>query len=161
MVLLAKALRVNSYWLATGKGDKNKEENPGVVAGEYKNEITLKPDHFRMIPVIGSAQLNDIGDWAELQYSVDLSGGGIVYPSADCQAYALCCMGDSMKPRIKEGEFVIVEPSTDPQSGDEVLVKTIDGKVMVKTLLYIRDGRVFYCKKFSDKKINFIFVQSA
>ena len=47
-----------------------------------------------------------------------------------------------MKPRIKNGEFVIVEPSHACVSGDEVLIKCIKGRVMVKELLYIRDGMV-------------------
>lgn len=143
MVSLAKALGVNSYWLATGKGDKNAKESPDIISGEINTEIFLKSDHFRMIPVIGSATLNDKGNWTELQYSENLNGKGIVYPSQDCKAYMVCCVGDMLSPRIKDGEFILVEPSSEPQSGDEVFVKTVDGRVMVKILLYIRDGKVF------------------
>lgn len=45
-----------------------------------------------------------------------------------------------MMPRIKEGEFVIVEPNHDYAPGDEVLVVTQDGEFMVKTFLFERDG---------------------
>jgi phage repressor protein C with HTH and peptisase S24 domain len=68
--------------------------------------------------------------------------GYINYPMRDPNAYALRCMGDSMRPRIREGEFVIIEPNSEPISGDEVLVKSLDGRVMIKTLLYQRDGRL-------------------
>lgn len=47
-----------------------------------------------------------------------------------------------MKPRIKDGEFVIIEPNSEAIPGDEVLLKTKDGRVMVKTFLYRRDKRV-------------------
>jgi phage repressor protein C with HTH and peptisase S24 domain len=47
-----------------------------------------------------------------------------------------------MKPRIKDGEYVIVEPNREPQPGDEVLIKAIDGRVMVKTYLYKRDSKI-------------------
>lgn len=97
---------------------------------------------FSLVPVVGSAQLGDNGHWSELEYPVGHGDGYISYPTKDPNAYALRCYGDSMKPRIKEGEFVIVEPNSEPQNGDEVLVRTTDDRVMVKTLLYKRDGRV-------------------
>ena len=48
-----------------------------------------------------------------------------------------------MKPRIRHGEFVIVEPNRAVAPGDEVLVKEKNGRVMVKELSYIRDGMVY------------------
>ena len=48
-----------------------------------------------------------------------------------------------MKPRIRHGEFVIVEPNHAVTPGDEVLAKAKDGRVMVKQLAYIRDGMVY------------------
>jgi phage repressor protein C with HTH and peptisase S24 domain len=47
-----------------------------------------------------------------------------------------------MKPRIKSGEFVIVDPDQTPIPGDGVLVKSSDDRVMVKEFLYRRDGIV-------------------
>ncbi|MGZ4954122.1 MAG: S24 family peptidase [Methylobacter sp.] len=98
-------------------------------------------DH-RLVPVVGTAQLGDNGHWYELGYPVGHGDGAIDYPTRDRNAYALRCVGDSMKPRIKDGEFVIVEPNSEPIPGDEVLLRSVDGRVMVKTFLYIRDNRV-------------------
>ncbi len=97
---------------------------------------------FSAIPVVGSAQLGDNGHWSELEYPVGFGDGHITYPTRDKNAYALRCHGDSMKPRIRDGEFVIVEPNSEPIPGDEILLKTHDGRVMVKTLLYQRDDKV-------------------
>ena len=42
-------------------------------------------------------------------------------------------MGDSMLPYIKDGEFIIVERSSDAKSGDTIIA-TIDGELYVKRL---------------------------
>lgn len=94
------------------------------------------------IPVVGTAQLGDNGYWAELEYPVGHGDGYISWPSRSGNAYALRCRGDSMKPRIKSGEYVIVAPDKPISPGDEVLVKARDGRVMVKELLYVREGIV-------------------
>lgn len=116
------------------------QQNPPEAPDSLSNaEIgpTLGP--FGRIPVVGTAQLGDNGHWAELSYPVGHGDGYLDYPSRDRAAYAVRCRGDSMKPRIKHGEFVVVEPSRAVQPGDEVLVKSVDGRVMVKQLVAIRD----------------------
>lgn len=94
------------------------------------------------IPVVGAARLGDNGHFVELEYPAGHGDGYLDIPSNDPNAYALRCEGDSMSPRIKHGEFVIVEPGHAVAPGDEVVVKASDGRVMVKTYLYRREGRV-------------------
>jgi phage repressor protein C with HTH and peptisase S24 domain len=45
-----------------------------------------------------------------------------------------------MRPRIKPGEFVVIEPNHVIVPGDEVMVKTRDGRSMVKVLGFRRGG---------------------
>lgn len=92
--------------------------------------------------MVGTASLGDDGFWAEIEYPVGHGDGYIEWPTQDPNAYAIRCRGDSMRPRLKHGEFVIIEPGTEPIAGDEVLVKARDGRVMVKELVAIRDGMV-------------------
>ena len=92
--------------------------------------------------MVGMAQLGDNGYWAEMETPVGFGDGYIPFPAKSKDSYALRCRGDSMKPRIKNGEFVVVDPSLVPAPGDEVLVKAKDGRVMVKELLYVRDDVV-------------------
>jgi len=92
------------------------------------------------VPVLGNTQLGHSGYWSEMQYPVGSGDGFLRWPSCDRDVYALKCVGDSMMPRIKEGEFVIVEPNQNFHPGDEVLVVTRSGEVMVKTFLFKRDG---------------------
>jgi transcriptional regulator with XRE-family HTH domain len=126
---------VNSVWIAKGKGE------PGVAI-RYADEWKPVPiTNWKAIPVVGMAQLGDNGFWADLEYPVGHGEGFVTFPTNDPDAYALKCEGDSMRPRIKAGEFVVIEPNHEPEPGDEVLVKSTDGRVMVKEFLYRRDGR--------------------
>ncbi|HAT3920668.1 TPA: helix-turn-helix domain-containing protein [Kluyvera ascorbata] len=97
---------------------------------------------FTEVPIVGGAQLGNGGHWANMQYPVGYGDGYISWPTKDPDAYALRCTGDSMKPRIKDGEYAIIEPNHQFLPGDEILVITKDERVMVKTFLYEREGEV-------------------
>ena len=89
-----------------------------------------------MVKVVGEAFL---GIDAAVDMIEALEGWVQIY-SDDKDAYALKVKGDSMWPRIQSGEYVVVEPNTVVRSGDEVFVRTVEGKNMVKILNKTRDG---------------------
>ncbi|WP_244314828.1 LexA family transcriptional regulator [Paraburkholderia unamae] len=126
----------SAIWLVLGKGEKMV---PGIHPDDPFNPIPLPPG--RRIPVVGTAQLGDNGFWAELEYPVGHGDGYLDFPSGDKDAYGIRCRGDSMLPRIKDGEYVIIEPNRKIENGDEVLVKSSDGRVMIKLFLYSAQGR--------------------
>ena len=97
----------------------------------------LRP--FKDVPVVGTVQGGDKGYLLELEHAVGHGDGHITYPARDSQSYAVRVRGDSMRPRIKAGEFIVCEPNHECQPGDDVVVITRDGQRMVKELLYIRD----------------------
>lgn len=97
---------------------------------------------FPSVPVVGTAQLGDDGYWHELDYPVGHGEGFITYPTRDKNAYALRVKGDSMRPRIKPGEFVVILPNHSIPPGEEVMVKTKDGRCMIKRLGARRGGLV-------------------
>ncbi|MFM0218250.1 S24 family peptidase [Paraburkholderia caledonica] len=135
-VAIQNTYGVNSVWLLKGKGE------PGVAiryADAYEPITDLK---WRGVPVLGFAQLGDNGHFVDIEYPVGYGDGFVAAPTQDKDAYALRCVGDSMRPRIKDREFVVVEPNHVVEPGDEVLVKSKDGRVMVKEFLYERHGRV-------------------
>lgn len=90
------------------------------------------------IPVVGVAQLGDDNNFAEVNF-YDAPEGYVSLPSRDPKAYAIRCVGDSMYPRIQDGEYVVAEPGVEPQPGDEVVVQDHNRRAMVKRFLYIRD----------------------
>ena len=115
------------------------QQHPGV--GEDRLAYEIKPERAR-VPVVGTAQLGDDRYWLELEYPVGSGDGFIEYPSRDPNAYAVRCKGDSMRPRIKPGEFVVAEPNRRYMPGDEVVVKAKSGCVMVKVYNFGRNGTI-------------------
>jgi Predicted transcriptional regulator len=120
---------------------KDLVETDMAAGGEYSTAGTIELA-FAKVPVVGGAQLGEGVVWADLQYPVGQGDGFLRWPTKDPNAYALRCAGDSMTPRIKEGEFVVVEPNHSYSPGDEVLLVTDQEEAMVKTFLYTRDGYV-------------------
>jgi transcriptional regulator with XRE-family HTH domain len=134
-VAVQNAFGYNSAWVFAQIGDK-------LAAVRYNDEYRPKPlGKKKALAVVGMAQLGDNGFWADIEHAVGHGDGYIDWPTDDPDAYALECEGDSMRPRIRPGEFVIVEPNHPLQPGEEVLVKSKDGRVMVKELAYKAHGR--------------------
>lgn len=104
--------------------------------------VSIPNPYRHRVPVVGTAQLGDDGYWAELDAPVGHGDGVVRYETKDPNAYAVRCRGSSMMPRIRDGEFVVLEPNKTPISGDDVLVRHMDGRVMVKRFLYERDGMI-------------------
>lgn len=138
---LACALKVQPHWLVSGAMPKEL----GMPDTGHKNVqigIVVPSLPLGKVPVVGTAQLGDDGYWAEMDYPVGYGDGFVRFQSDDENAYAVRCRGASMMPRIRDGEFVVLEPSRTPIPGDDVLVKHVDGRVMVKRYLYERDGMI-------------------
>jgi len=126
----------------TASAVANNRIEPAAIPGNGQPE-TLRPyPSGKRIPVVGSAQLGDNGHFVELEYPVGYGDGWVDVLSTDPNAYALRCRGDSMRPRIRDGEYIVAEPNREVAPGDQVVVKARDGRVMVKTYLYRRDGRI-------------------
>lgn len=137
----AAVLGVSPDWLATGLGSREPSEStrPPSDADWNGRPESLVRLRRHLVPVVGKAKLGDDGYFAELEYPVGHGDGYVDCPTDDPNAYALHCVGSSMLPRIKPGEYVVMEPGRQVVPGDEVLVRSSDGRVMVKELLYIRD----------------------
>ncbi|WP_314407391.1 S24 family peptidase [Pseudomonas kuykendallii] len=120
--------------------------NSNTALLTLRNEEPRAPyDHFAgkgaPIPVVGKAMLGTDGFFDDMEYPTGHGDGYLDIHSDDKNAYALRVVGNSMHPRIKNGEFVLVEPNHPYLHGDEVLVRTHDGKSMIKEFIYHRDGQ--------------------
>jgi len=145
VIKICRVLNINQDWLINGKGPRRPGDNVASVEPISLNlQINDTTTHYgRKCPVVGTARLGDNGHYCELDYPPGDGDGYIIWPSADQNCYAIRCVGDSMQPRIRDGEYAIVEPNHEPIPGDEVLVRTEDGRVMVKIYLYRREGKVY------------------
>lgn len=126
-------------WLIRGTGQPRQ-------APRDRNEALLSrpAPTLAAVPVIGYAIAtpDQDGYYSDGDHPVGFGDSLIRWPSADPNAYALRVRGDSMQPRIRPGEIIVVEPNRSPEPGDDVLVKCRDGRKMVKQLLYRRTGEV-------------------
>lgn len=94
------------------------------------------------VPIVGTTTGGTGGFWDELGYPAGHGDGYLDAPSNDPGAYALRVKGSSMSPRIYEGEIILIEPNRQCHPGDEVVVRTVDGQIMVKLLLTRRGGQI-------------------
>ncbi len=90
--------------------------------------------------MVGTAQLGNEGYFEALDFPPGHGDGYLSIHSDDPDAYGLKVTGDSMLPRIKNGEYVLIEPNKNYFSGDEVVVRTVKGRTMIKEFIYLRDG---------------------
>jgi transcriptional regulator with XRE-family HTH domain len=102
------------------------------------------------VPVVGTAQPDAEGIF-ELSYPGQRDGQ-VLYGTRDTNAYALRVKGDGLRPRIKPREFVIIEPSAQISTGDEVLIKMKDGSSMLKVLHSRRSGSMELLSINEDRK---------
>ncbi|MDK9721675.1 MAG: helix-turn-helix transcriptional regulator [Rhodospirillales bacterium] len=110
----------------------------GASIAEFVNLID-NPDEtgaVQRIPLIGLAQAGSDGYFDDAGYPTGAGWDEIPFPEmGDSRAYALEISGNSMEPLYREGDTIIVSPAAQVRRADRVVVKTIEGEVMVKQLL--------------------------
>jgi len=134
---IAKYFGVSLVWLV--EGDCRGMDNLNDALAEHTG---FPMSGFKQVPVVGHVKGGPDGFLEELGYPTGQGDGHVEYPARDKNAYALRVRGDSMRPRIKSGEFLIVEPNHTVSPGDDVVVICRDGRKLVKELLYIKDNEV-------------------
>lgn len=140
VLLRLNKMGYSSVWVVEEKGSM-KEDGPVADTHETLEDApSIRPN--RRIPLVGEVKAGMDGYLDELQYPVGHGDGFVVWPTADMHAYALRVRGDSMHPRYRAGEFVIVEPSGEAPTGEDVVVIFNDGRKMLKVLNWIRDDEI-------------------
>ena len=131
------------FWL-----DQERNSEGALQAADLEPGPDL-PEYFRRIPIVGTAQLGNDGYWVETGYPVGIGEGFVEFVSRDINAYVLRVRGQSMAPAIRSGNLVVVEPNSEPMSGDYAVVCTRDGMCAVKEFLYRREG-VWHFRSVND-----------
>lgn len=87
------------------------------------------------IPLLGLAQAGSGGFFNESGLPTGDGWDAVDFPSRDSEnIYALEIQGDSMLPLYRDGDRIIVSPSSTVRRGDRVVVRTLEGEVMAKIL---------------------------
>jgi len=121
---------------------------PGISAPTIKDSLETSVGEplvlrsGRAVAVVGEVQGSPDGEISIDDYPAGVGHGWIDIYTTDSLAYGLKVRGDGMRPRIKSGEHIVIEPGIKAEPGDDVLVKFSDGSAVVKELLWIRDGEV-------------------
>lgn len=143
-------------WFSTGRMDKKWIPVLATIFGvdlltgrstETSIEITnvalapaLAPS--RLIPVVGHVKAGPDGYLEEMQYPVGHGEGFVDYWVKDESAYAVRVKGDSMHPRYRAGEFIVVTPGIEALPGRDVVVKLTDGRKLLKQLNWMRGDEI-------------------
>lgn len=108
-----------------------------TIDTEALEDETKKYEKGQLIPVLGNViagipieAVEEILDWEEI--SVKLARTG--------EFFGLKIQGDSMSPRILEGDVVIVKQQPDADSGDIVIAKVNGDDACCKRLIKNKDG---------------------
>lgn len=90
---------------------------------------------LRSVPLIGLAEAGSEGYFDDAGFPVGKGWDEVAsFVVNDEHAYALEISGDSMRPAYRNGDVIVVSPSSTVRKGDRVVVKTKSGEVMAKEL---------------------------
>lgn len=98
----------------------------------------------RMVPIIGNviATPDTDGFFDDMGFPPGAGEGFVAWGTTNPHAYAVRVKGDSMYPRYRPGEILIIDPGAAVVPGEDVIVKTTDGRKMVKRLLFQRTSEI-------------------
>ena len=94
----------------------------------------------KKIPIVGNTQAGPDKIWFDMGHAAQ-GDAYIDFPANDA-TYGLMVVGSSMDPYYREGEAVIVDPKSEPMTGEVVVVRMHDDEVMLKVFTGIRDDKV-------------------
>ncbi len=134
----AEILGVSPGWLA-----RNVLPKYPPLYNDVSNEQTPVPDsRFRPVWVVGRGAGGQMPAriWNDGDYPVGVTDQYAEISSQDRQAFLIEVVGSSMIPRYNPGEFALVEPNTDIELEDDVLVRLQNGETLLKRLLSRKNG---------------------
>lgn len=96
---------------------------------------TSAPRPSRLLPLIGFAKAGNGGYFDDGGFPVGEGWDHVSFPDVgDENAYALEVTGDSMLPVFRDGDTIVVSPGSSVRRGDRIVVRTLEGEVLVKVL---------------------------
>jgi len=137
-LLAQKILGISATWIEDGTG-------PEMAATDIRHPSLLQypvnTKNFRHVYVVGRAQ-GGLPEriWTDGDYPVGATDEYAEIATSDPHAFLSPVVGGSMAPRYNPGEFALVEPGTEPEIEDDVLVRLVTGETMLKRLLSRRGG---------------------
>lgn len=128
---LARATSVQANWLLTGEGEMypvpSRPENVYTLPGSNRRRVKTVD-----LPLISAVPAGKVATLFHPDYVDDYV---TVDDVKDPQAFALKVKGNSMSPRIEDGDVVIVSPQQEARSGD-ICVARVNGEDTLKKVKF-------------------------
>lgn len=104
--------------------------------------VTYSTTKIKSVPVVGKGSGGEMPEriWTDGDHPVGETDECADIATSDPHAFLVSVSNTSMVPRYNPGEFALVEPGTEPELEDDVLVRLSDGQTMLKRLLSRRSG---------------------
>lgn len=135
---------VSVEWLATGEGSMLPvlaPRGPGDQIELPEGAIPVSGAKWRGVVVVGK-MAGGLPEriWTDGDQPVGATDRVGLVMSTDPQAFLCEVSEDSMVPKYMPGDFALVEPGTEPELEDDVMVRLASGETMLKRLLSRRSG---------------------
>jgi SOS-response transcriptional repressor LexA len=98
----------------------------------------------RDVAVLGTVTPTGLGQIKHVEPPRHGEQGHIEFSSSAEEMYALQVRGGEISPRVKSGEYLIIDASTKPEPGDDVLVKFTDGEWVLYQFMYTRGDEIVF-----------------
>jgi phage repressor protein C with HTH and peptisase S24 domain len=103
--------------------------------GKRRRGVSYRTKPARQVPLLGFAQAGVGGFFDDGGFPAGQGWDEVPFPGDGREpVYALEVSGDSMEPLYRDGDIIIVSPSSQVRHGDRVVVRTLDGEVMAKQM---------------------------
>ena len=131
------AIGCSANWLTNGAGLMSSDPTSARPPGSIDVDMTK----VRHVYVVGKGS-GGMAErmWTDGDYPVGATDSCAEIATSDPHAFLVEVDGSSMVPRYNPGEFALVEPGTEPDLEDDVLVRLATGQTMIKRLLSRRAG---------------------
>lgn len=126
---IAKMTNVHPYWLLTGEGEMYPPRPTNIFSLSVPKN---KRERLVDLPVISSVPAGKVATIFHPDYTDDFV---TVDDVNDPQAFALKVKGNSMSPRIEDGDVVVVSPAQEVHNGD-IAVARVDGEDTLKKVKF-------------------------
>ncbi|HTP12657.1 MAG TPA: helix-turn-helix transcriptional regulator [Bacteroidota bacterium] len=122
LMRIAKATGVSPHWLLTGNGSMYLQSYPD------QNIISLPTQRYKKVKLISLPLLSSVpGGAPSLIFHPDYVEKYITVDDVnDESAFALEVKGNSMAPKIEDGDIIVVSPKLEGRSGDICVVRVND-----------------------------------
>lgn len=131
-----------SSWLVSGKGPKLVGEQPTKPRSLFADEgwaeyPPVRPEKFNYVPVLGQGAGGSMPErvWSDGDFPVGATNEYAEVMSTDPHAFIIKIVGFSMVPKFSPPDYALIEPGTEPDLEDDVLVRLKDGQTLIKKLL--------------------------